>query len=157
MNHVTTTKTMKSLTSAPSEKERQLAHETYDALTEVLKKLKCDHADFTIKETKQTVEISVAAIKLLQEVVKQISKGNAVNIVPIAAEVSTQTAADILGVSRPYVVKILEKGEIPFTKAGRHRRIKFNDVMKHKRKMIDQQREALDEMVSLSQEYGLYD
>ncbi len=148
---------MKSLPSVPSKKERQLAHETYDALTEVLKRLKSDRADFTIKETKQTVEISAAAIKLLQEIVKLISEGNMVNIVPIAAEVSTQTAADILGVSRPYVVKILENGEIPFTKTGRHRRIKLNDVMRHKKKMIDQQREALDEMVALSQEYGLYD
>ncbi len=148
---------MENATSIPTAKEKVTALESYDALTEVLKNLKSDFACVTIKETKQDVELPAFAIKLLQEIMKQIAKGNPISIVPIATEVTTQKAADILSVSRPFIVKLLENGEIPFTKVGRHRRLKFNDVIEYKKMMMDKRRNALEEMIAIDQKYGLYD
>jgi len=147
---------MESDIKVPTREEQKTAMETYDVLTEVLKQLEGDIANVTIKETDQKIKVPAFAIKLLQEIMRNLADGNMVNIVPIAAEVSTQMAADILGVSRPFVVKLLENNEMPYKKVGRHRRIKFQDVMKHKKKMIDQRRKAIDDMIAIDQKYGLY-
>lgn len=70
---------------------------------------------------------------------------------------TTQAAADIIGCSRPHLVKLLESGEIPFTKAGRHRREKIEDVIAYKKQLKDRQRQALIEMMKTDEEFGLYD
>lgn len=66
-------------------------------------------------------------------------------------------AADILNVSRPYLIKLLEAGEIPFHKVGRHRRIRIKDLMRYKADSDQRMDEAMDELVALSEELGLYD
>ena len=76
---------------------------------------------------------------------------------PRLAEVTTMEAADILNVSRPFVIKLLEEGELPYRLVGRHRRIQLKDLLDYK-KNIDRKREAvLDQMVAEAQELGLYD
>lgn len=85
------------------------------------------------------------------------SEGKPISIVPIATEMTTQKAAEILGCSRPHLVKLLEEGKIPFTFIGKHRRVKFEDVMKYKKQLKDKQRQLLIEIMRADEEDGLYD
>ncbi|MEL6229616.1 MAG: helix-turn-helix domain-containing protein [Cyanobacteria bacterium J06627_3] len=107
--------------------------------------------------TEQTVSIPSAAYRLLVDVLTQMAQGNAVTLIPIHAELTTQEAADLLNVSRPYLIKQIEAGAIPHHKVGRHRRIRFNDLMAYKQQIDKQSAKALDEMVALSEDMGLYD
>ncbi|EKU98815.1 DNA-binding protein, excisionase family [Leptolyngbya sp. PCC 7375] len=107
--------------------------------------------------TEQTVSIPAAAYRLLVDVLTQMAQGNAVTLIPIHAELTTQEAADLLNVSRPYLIKQIESGAIPHHKVGRHRRIRFNDLMAYKQQVDEQSAKALDEMVALSEDMGLYD
>ena len=70
---------------------------------------------------------------------------------------TTQAAADIIGCSRPHLVKLLEEGVIPFSKVGRHRRVRIEDVVAYKKQMKEKQRQALIEMMRTDEDYGLYD
>ncbi len=81
----------------------------------------------------------------------------AIFIVPGNKELTTQEAADILNVSRPYLVKLLERGEIPFIKLGTHRRIRFSDLMRYKKRRDAERERALGEIARMSQELGMYD
>jgi excisionase family DNA binding protein len=94
---------------------------------------------------------------VLQRIVPHLTHGRAVTIVPINKEVTTQEAADILNVSRPYLVKLLEQGDIPFIKIGAHRRIRLDDLMEYKERRDTEQDKALAELTQLSQDLGLYD
>jgi excisionase family DNA binding protein len=83
--------------------------------------------------------------------------GRAISIVPLAKELTTQEAADLLKVSRPFLVKLLEQGNIPFIKVGTHRRVLFDDLMEYKKQRDTKRRQGLAELTQLSQELGLYD
>jgi excisionase family DNA binding protein len=80
-----------------------------------------------------------------------------ISIVPINKELSTQEAADILNVSRPFLVKLLESGVIPFVKVGTHRRIRFIDLMEYKKHRDEETQKGLIEIMRISEEEGLYD
>ncbi len=94
---------------------------------------------------------------VLRQVVSHLAQGHAISVIPLAKELTTQQAADLLNVSRPFLIKELERGAIPFTKVGTHRRIKFADVMRYLHDRENRERAAMDELVRLSEELGLYD
>ena len=79
-----------------------------------------------------------------------------VNVMPDSAELTTQQAAEFLNVSRPYLIKLLESGQIPFRRVGTHRRIRFRDLRLYKSQDDLKRRQAADELTQLSQELGLY-
>ncbi len=95
------------------------------------------------------------AISLLRDILAQMAQGNAVTVVPTHAELSTQEAASILNVSRPFVIKLLEQREIPFRKAGTHRRIRYEDLMRYKARMDSDSREAMDALAAQAQELDM--
>ena len=101
------------------------------------------------------VEVPVAAFRLFVEVLTQLGAGNAVQVIPIHAELTTQEAADLLNVSRPFLIQLLEKGEIPFHKTGTHRRIFYKDVTKYKDRIDTERERVLDELAAQSQELDL--
>ena len=94
-------------------------------------------------------------LQLLLDVLSEVSQGNAVSLIPHHQEVSTQEAASLLNVSRPFLVGLLQKGELPFRKVGSHRRVLLTDVLAYKEKTEKQRNQALDELASLSQDEGM--
>lgn len=141
----------------PTKKEQRVAIESYSALSSILLQLKEDDTEIEIEETNDRIKIPFKALKLLSEILKSMSEGNPISIVPIATEVTTQKAAEILGCSRPHLVKLLEQGEIDFTMVGRHRRILFEDVIKYKNEMKQKQKKHIIDIMNFDDEIGLYD
>jgi excisionase family DNA binding protein len=88
--------------------------------------------------------------------VHELLQGNSVTIVPIHKELTTQEAADILNISRQYLVELLEAQAIPYSKVGTHRRIRFGDLMNYKNARDAKRREGLSQMTKKSQKLGLY-
>ena len=76
---------------------------------------------------------------------------------PESSELTTKQAAEVLGVSRPFLIRVLEAGQIPFRKVGRHRRVLMQDVLAYKKTMQIKRRAALDELVKASEDIGGYD
>lgn len=137
----------------PTEAEAMLAKQTKDILAprigpEVTVDLK------TLLEY-PTVRIPAAAARLLVQILDEMSRGNAVKIVPVHAELTTQEAADLINVSRPTLIQMLNQGLIPYRKVGTHRRIPFVKAIEYKRQLESQRREALAELVAYDQEIGL--
>lgn len=94
-------------------------------------------------------------VQLLLDILSEMGQGNAISILPIHAELSTQQASNILNVSRPYLVKLLEEGTIPFHKVGSHRRVLAEDLIDYKKSIDEKRNETLDELASMSQELGM--
>lgn len=94
---------------------------------------------------------------VLVQAIGQLMSGRAISIVPVMAALTTQQAADILNVSRPFLVKLLEQGTLPFHKAGTHRRVCLRDLLAYKRKRDVEARKALAHLVAEAQELGTYD
>ncbi|CAM4255065.1 Helix-turn-helix domain-containing protein [Zobellia roscoffensis] len=140
-----------------SKEEQKVAIQSYDALSSVIKELKSNNPEIEIDETQERIKIPLSALKLLGEILEAMSKGKPFSLVPIATEVTTQKAAEILGCSRPHFVKLLEEGKIDFTKVGKHRRVKFEDVMKYKVKMKEAQKNRIIKIMQSDEEIGLYD
>ncbi len=103
----------------------------------------------------QSATIPLAALTILRRILDEMAKGNAVTLTPFHAEVTTQEAAELLGVSRPYLVKLLDTGAIPHRKVGRHRRVRFDDLMKYKRDTDVKRSEVLDELAAQAQELDM--
>jgi len=145
-------------TPRPTRSEQEAARRSFPALEESLKNLaKKDTTEIEIEETAQKITVPTLALQLLTRILKDLSEGRPVQIVPIAAEMTTQAAAEMLGCSRPHVVKLLEQGKIPFTKIGKHRRIRYEDVMKYRKAMKEAQKQHLKDMMRDDEEAGLYD
>ena len=97
-----------------------------------------------------------AATVMFAQILALLANGQGVQIIPDAAELTTQQAADFLTVSRPYLIGLLEAGEIPYRKVGTHRRIKFEDLHGYRRRDDLERRQAADELTRPSEELGLY-
>jgi excisionase family DNA binding protein len=141
----------------PTKEEQKAALESYDALASTLEQIHSEYPEIEIEETNERIKIPLNALKLLAKILKETSQGKPISIVPIATEITTQAAAELMGCSRPYLIKLLETGEIKFTKIGKHRRIRYQDVLEYKKKVKAEQRQLLVEMMKADEESGLYD
>lgn len=101
---------------------------------------------------RQVVEVPTFALRLFGEILSELALGNSVKVVPIHAELTTQEAADLLNVSRPHLVKLLDEAVIPHTKTGRHRRVRFSDLVAYKDKRDGVSRAAMDALAAQAQE-----
>jgi excisionase family DNA binding protein len=105
----------------------------------------------------EQIDIPESLHQVLHHVVQAFVKGRIISIIPENCEMTTQQAADFLNVSRPYLIKLLEQGEIPHIKVGTHRRVPFQDLMKYKEQRDSKRRQALQELIEMSEEAGLYE
>jgi excisionase family DNA binding protein len=95
--------------------------------------------------------------QLLCDVAPRLMRGETVFLIPEQAALTTQQAADILGMSRPYLKRLLDKGEIPFFRVGTHRRLHFADVNAYMERRTRERERQMDELLALSDEMGAYD
>jgi excisionase family DNA binding protein len=141
----------------PTEEETKISKESSRILaahiSEGVRHLKIVEAD----GSEETATIPAVAYRLFVDILTQMSQGNAVTIIPIHAELTTQEAADLINVSRPFLIKQLEEGIIPYHKVGKHRRVRFTDLMEYKTNIDAARSKILDEIVAISEELGLYD
>ncbi len=141
----------------PTEEETEISKESSRILashiSEGVRHLKIVEAD----GSEAAATIPAAAYRLLIDILTQMSQGNAVTVIPIHAELTTQEAADLINVSRPFLIKQLEEGIIPYHKVGKHRRIRFADLMTYKTNIDAARSKVLDELVEESQKLGFYD
>lgn len=141
----------------PDEKEINAAAESSRQLAAFLStKVETQRIEL-IDESQQreVIELPTFALRLLGEILSELALGNTVKVVPIHAELTTQEGADMLNVSRPHLVKLLDEGVLPHTKTGRHRRIKFNDLMAYKEQRDQASYAAMDELTAQAQELGM--
>ena len=106
-------------------------------------------------EEAETVAVPASALRLFVHLLVEMSQGNAVTLIPTHAEMTTQQAADLLSVSRPYVVKLLDEGKIPCRTVGKYRRVRFDDLMVYKRKDDEARAKILDQLTAEAQELGM--
>lgn len=104
---------------------------------------------------KHDVEMPVTALKLLVNVLTELGDGNTVKLIPIHAELTTQEGADMLNISRPTFIKLLDEEKIPYHHTGNRRKVKFVDVKTYQERLEAQRRATLDELSALDQELGL--
>ncbi len=107
----------------------------------------------------QTVPLPMEAYQVLVKVVESMRAGKAITVAPLDQRLTTQEAANFLGISRPTLVKLLDRGEIAHERpaAGRHRRVRLSDVLEYQQRVRVEGREALDELTAEAAEAGLYD
>ena len=139
----------------PSEAEAKLARETRQLLATLLHaKLPKDNHSIPLA-TEDALKLPRLAVRLLAQILDEMSRGNAVKVIPIRAELTTQEAADLLNVSRPTIIQLLESGALPFHKIGTHRRVRLEAVIAYKRKLDAERTTALAELSAYDQEIGL--
>jgi excisionase family DNA binding protein len=118
------------------------------------------HSRLTLVSDDETepAEITVPAqvMRLVIEIFDTLARGDAIMVAPVHAELTTQQAAEMLNVSRPYLVKLLESGELPYRKVGSHRRVRLQDVLAYQERQDERSREALLELTRHTEDLGLY-
>ena len=112
--------------------------------------------DVSFEGKVQPVTLTPALAKTFLEVLRLVSSGRGFRVIPVEAELTTQAAADILNVSRPYLIKLLDEQRIPFQTVGRHRRIKANDLFRFKAQRDGIRRKSLSEMLAANAKDDLY-
>ena len=105
----------------------------------------------------QQAIIPESLLRVLRQVVPFLVQDRIVTLIPLGKELTTNQAAHLLNVSRPYVIKLLEEGAMPYTLVGTHRRIRYRDLLDYKRRADAEQQQALEDLTRLSEELGLYD
>jgi excisionase family DNA binding protein len=115
------------------------------------------HGCKLVGPTGQATAIPESVFYLLERVVEVLARGDSLTIVPVEREMTTQQAADLLNMSRQYLVRLLNERRLPFRKIGKHRRLRIDDVLAFKKQRDLARKIALDELTGLSEEMGGYD
>ncbi|MBI1902311.1 MAG: helix-turn-helix domain-containing protein [Planctomycetia bacterium] len=146
-------------TVAPTKADVQLAQESCRRLAKILSRrrkkpfrLRVQTGNGKNGGAAETLSVPASAVRLLAEILGEMAQGNAVTLIPIHAELTTQQAAELLNVSRPFLIEQLEKGAIPFRLVGSHRRVLFRDLMAYKQKTDHRRLKSLQELAAQAQE-----
>ncbi|MFN5621456.1 MAG: excisionase family DNA-binding protein [Flavobacteriales bacterium] len=138
---------------------RDVAMQSYGELKEVFSN-GTSHSfclEITTGRVKRKILIPPAAIDVLLNFLKATAKGKRVAVTPKSEYLTTQSAAEWLGCSRPYLVKLLNENALPCTFVGKHRRIAWDDLRAYKKQLREQQRKQLIELMQADEHAGLYE
>lgn len=105
----------------------------------------------------ESIDLPESVFYVLERVVEVLARGDSITVVPVGREVTTQQAADLLNVSRQYLVRLLDEGRIAFRKTGKHRRLRIEDVLAFKEKRDEERRAGVRVLSQMTQEFGGYD
>lgn len=139
----------------------QVEIENADQLRQIMASIVSENEDTTLKmvhekgRPAEPITLTPAIARTFLEVLRLISSGSGFRMIPVNAALTTQEAADLLNVSRPFLIKLLEEGKIPFHKVGRHRRVKAEDLFSYKDERDRARAAALAEMAAADAEAGL--
>ncbi|PWN57761.1 helix-turn-helix domain-containing protein [Abyssibacter profundi] len=140
--------------SLPSQEEQEQAKQLQRRLAEMVETDQC-HVRLQANGGDEALELPVYVVRMLNRIFAEMAEGNAVTLVPVHAELTTSQAADLLNVSRPYLIKLLESGDIAYIKVGSHRRVRAEDVLRYRETQLTKRREALAELTAEAQRLGL--
>jgi len=140
-------------TAVPTDEDIKLAAQSGRQLAAIVGR--GESARLRLIDGNQEITIPVTAIHLLAQMLGQMAAGCVVTLVPHHAELTTQQAADFINVSRPYLIGLLERGELPYRKVGTHRRIAFSDLLKYKEQSATYRAEVLDELSAEAQKLNI--
>jgi len=132
---------------SPSPQERGIAKQSFQAI----KKIHRIPKNSALNLDGLTVELPASAVKLLFSILSEMAEGSSLTLIPSHAHLTTQEAADMLNVSRPYFVKLLEEGKIPFEKVGTRRRVLASDVKLFMSNSLNEREKALQELLDQAQ------
>jgi excisionase family DNA binding protein len=144
-------------TVTPTDADARLARESLSGIDQILEADRpnpriCIQND---EASGPEIRLPVPAVRLLKDILAEMAQGHAVTLLPVHAELTTQQAADLLNVSRPYLIGLLEDGRIPFRLVGQHRRVRLDDLMAYKRKDDEARRRIADALTADAQELGM--
>jgi excisionase family DNA binding protein len=141
----------------PTEADARVARESVRQLGRILE-TGGDETQFRFRpegNAAETVTLPLTAVRLLKDILDKMALGHGVSVVSLPDELSSQQAADLLNVTRPYLIGLLEGGAIPSRLEGNHRRIRLDDLLAYKRQDDAKRLEALGELVAQAQELGM--
>jgi excisionase family DNA binding protein len=139
----------------PSEMDATLARETGRLLASRMRSKTPLRLRVGDAPKEETVQLPASAVKMLVRILEEMARGNAVTLIPIHAELTTQEAADMLNISRPSLIQLLDEGKIEYRKVGTHRRVRFEALMHYKRHADAERRAVLAELAAYDQELGI--
>lgn len=135
---------------APTEQEVQLATTSHQWLASCVPEGETPCIQVVTPErVSDPVPLPALAWRLFVDILAQLAQGNAVVLLPVHAELTTQEAAALLNVSRPFLIRLLDTGEMPSRKVGTHRRVRLTDVLAYKQQIDTRRQQALDELTPL--------
>ncbi len=134
----------------PTQEDVLRAKELLDRL-----KAKARHTKITMCLDDQAVPLTPRMVDLLNTLLDLLAQGQPVTVMPLEAELTTQEAANLLGVSRPHLIKLLEQGRIPYRKVGTHRRVRVQDVLAYQERTRREQEAALNALQAQAQELNM--
>ncbi len=146
MSHTLLTPTL------PTESDASLAKETSRLLAPRIRSSAPLSFRVLDASKEETLRIPASAVKMLVRILEEMARGNAVTLIPVHAELTTQEAADMLNISRPSLIQLLDEGKIEYRKVGTHRRVRFEALMSYKRAADAGRRAALAELAAYDQE-----
>ena len=144
-------------TPTPTEADARQARESLQRISDILTSGMSD-LSIRIQNDEQTgadIILPASVLRLLKDILAEMAQGHAVALLPVQAELTTQQAADLLNVSRPYLIRLLEDSKIPFRLVGQHRRVRFDDLLAYQRKDDEGRRRVADELTADAQELGM--
>jgi excisionase family DNA binding protein len=139
----------------PSEAEAILAKETSRLLAARTQSADPLQLRLLDDPSASTVKLPASAVRMLIHILEEMARGNAVTLIPVHAELTTQEAADLLNISRPSLIQLLDEGKIDYRRVGTHRRVRFEALMAYKRRTDAERRAVLAELAAYDQELGL--
>lgn len=142
-----------SVPSLPTDLEAKQARESSRLLAALIGR--GETARLKVINGDEEITVPVSALRMLEQILTQMAMGNGVTIIPVHAVLTTQEAADFLNVSRPYLVGLVERGELPFTKVGTHRRIQFKDLVEYRNRSLANSEKVLDQLAAEAQKLGM--
>lgn len=139
----------------PTQTEAKQAEETSRVLSSRLRSKSSLRLRVVGAPEDETVVIPASAVKMLVRILDEMGRGNTVKVIPVHAELTTQEAADMLSISRPSLIQLLDEGKVEYRKIGTHRRVRFESLIAYKRRAHAERLAALNELAAYDQEIGI--